>query len=113
MVKFKRVLFIDAVNRTITESKIRGLDDMQKLVGGSIECATQFENGDEVFVNEEGLFGEPQHFFDVGAHQPFAGNGFVIGECGRDGYSKDAKSTVEEIAAKLTWKTRAQVQYER
>ena len=53
---------------------------MQKAVGGYIERATELKNGDSIFVNEEGLLENPRFFFEVeGGHQPFAGNGVVVG----------------------------------
>ncbi len=54
-------------------------------------------------MNEEGLFNGSEHFFDIGAHQPFAGNGFIIGGTDSEGNSLPAKSTLLEIGAILTF----------
>ncbi len=96
-----KVIIINATERTITEGVVTGLESCQKIVGGLIAVATELPNGDEVFVNDEGLLNGPQAFFDIGAHQEFAGDGYVIGPCNRNGYSTDVRSTVEEIKAKV------------
>lgn len=80
-----RAIFIDSTARTIEEIELpegeaEHLAELQKRVGGYIELATQFPNGDTLFVDEEGLFKENQQFFVIiGGHQPFAGNGVIVG----------------------------------
>ena len=99
----KRVIHIDTKNRKITETEVEGLPGMQKLVGGRIECAGQLPNGDEVFVNEEGLFEDKAPFFDIGLHQPFAGNAFVIGPLDSRGNSTSVQSNVGMISLLVKW----------
>ena len=93
-----RVLKIDAVNRVITEHDEPGsLEDIQGWVGGWIEAAITFPNSDVVYVNEEGLFNDPQHFFHfpMAGTQPFAGNGYVIGADFSSGENKPAETTLD------------------
>ncbi len=78
----RKAIFINARLRVAMEMQIDGLADMQALVGGRIERATTLPNGDDVYVNEEGLLGRPEFFFDIGAHQPFAGSAIVVREQG-------------------------------
>ena len=102
--KQKRVIFIDTANRTVSETTVATLDDMQKLVGGLIERATVLENGDELYVNEEGFFdSNPQLFFIDGAHQWFAGNAYIIGSVTDSGNNRPAKSTIGEIVKKVNF----------
>ncbi len=100
----KRVLIINSVERTITEGTVRTLEDMQALVGGNIECGHVLENGDHVFVNEEGLFSGIEHFFEIGAHQPFAGNAFIIGPPDSEGDSLPAESDLLDIEGRVHFK---------
>lgn len=101
----KRVIMINAELQIITEGVVIGLSGMQKLVGGYIERAHIFENGDELYVNEEGLLQNTNHFFVVeGFHQPFAGNAYVIGPVTANGNNRGAVSTVEEIKALVTFR---------
>jgi hypothetical protein len=100
--KAKRVIHIDAKARTIKETLVATLEDMQKLVGGLICYATTLDNGDEVYCNDEGLFGADEEGlldFVRFNHDDaiFAGSVYVIGHATRAGNSTDAKSSVKEI----------------
>jgi len=95
-----KAIIIDAKNKTLKEiSMERGdtLRAMQSAVGGRIERATTLENGDDVFVDEEGMFNGADYGFQIqGAHQPFLGNG-VVASCDNAGNTVAAKSTIEEL----------------
>lgn len=96
--KQKRVLTINSATQTIGETTIAGLTDAQTLVGGLIERAFVFPNGDELYVNEEGLLGQPEHFFTVkGGQHPFAGNAFVVGEPTNSGENRDVSMDKETL----------------
>lgn len=93
----KRVLHIDTMNKRIVETHVESLEDCQALVGGLIERGHILPNGDEVYVNEEGLLGEPRDFFKIArAYQPFAGNGYIIGSVTEDGDNRSAVTTIEQ-----------------
>lgn len=78
-----KALHINSRDRTVTEVQFNGLEDLQKLVGGYIELAHLWRNGDCMFVDEHGRL---EHKFSgvgftlklapVRAH---AGNGVVVG----------------------------------
>ena len=59
-----------------------GLDTLRGIVGGSIAFAHTFENGDTLYVNDEGLLDDSidYGFIIEGGHQPFAGNGVIVGQ---------------------------------
>ncbi len=92
-----RTIIIDSEKREIRIAFVKGLEEMQAIVGGPIERACVLENNDEVYVNEEGLFGSPQHFFFIHGIMPFAGNGFIIGKTNDKGDNLDFKSSLEQI----------------
>jgi len=96
-----RAILIDAKNMEIREVEIDGsLESLQKAVGGLIETAMYLENGDVMFVNEDGL-ALFDYFFEItGGHQPFAGNGIVVGDDGNGG-ERSCNSTVEGIELKV------------
>jgi hypothetical protein len=106
-----RALHIDAAARTVTEVETpepRAVDharlrELQRLVGGLIAYAWTFPNGDTLFVDDEGLLKQPEHFFRVcGCPQEFfAGNGVVVGKATRAGYDTAAVSTTDELRALL------------
>jgi hypothetical protein len=107
-----RALHIDAAARQVREVQLpdRGsqIKALHALVGGYIEVAHRFPNGDVMFVDEEGLLKGPEHFFDIGAHQPFAGNGVIVGPEIRE-RPTPAGTQVGEIEARVRWLTIDQV----
>lgn len=101
-----RVLIIDSEKRTVTEGFISSLFDAQAIVGGLIERAGYLANGDEVFVNEEGLLLKLEHFFAIeGLEGVFAGNGYITGPTGEDGEETPAQTT----EVRIRWATREQL----
>jgi hypothetical protein len=101
-----KAILIAAAARQVTEISIEGkLEELQAAVGGYIETAFCFDNEDTVYVNEEGMLERPlgQHWFMIaGGHQPFIGNGILIGH-DSDGEMADAKSSIEEIRRAVTF----------
>jgi hypothetical protein len=111
MRKKLRVLIINSEDRTITEGEISSLQDAQAIVGGYIERATTFANGDELYVNEEGLLNSPQFFFNIlGGHQPFAGNAYIIGAVDGEGENLGAVTKVDEAKYWVQFITRTDVE---
>lgn len=96
--KKKRVLIINAKDKNITEGEVSSLKDCQAIVGGRIERGHILDNGDEVYVNEEGLLSSEEYFFWIkGAHQPFAGNGYIIGSVTPTGNNRSATSEIKDL----------------
>lgn len=96
-------IVIDSEKREIRLEKVVGptLAFMQKTVGGYIERGIEFRNGDEIFVNEEGLLQGWSHGFVVTAHQtPFMGNGVVLSH-DEEGETTSVKSSLEAIKRKV------------
>ena len=101
-----KVIIIDPFKRQIYEKEIGqdNLQDMQGIVGGYIEASGVFENGDILYVDEEGLLKENQEFFKVSEinPDPLAGVGFIQGY-DNDGAGKDATIDHLELALKVEW----------
>lgn len=112
---------IDAEKREIREARFSGLKDLQKAVGGLITTAHEIHHFDDsgfsmassydtVFVDDEGLLKDPQHFFFIeGGHSPFAGNGVVVG-VDEEGATIDALSTKEELEEMVEFASREDVE---
>lgn len=94
-------IHIDSENREIKVVEIdrkNSLTTLQSLVGGYITPGHYLENGDMVYVDDNGLLGGPENFFLIqGAHQPFAGNGVMV--AGEE--YEDVISTVESLKSKV------------
>lgn len=98
-----RAIYIDSDACKVTEIELPDddsqLSELQRLVGGNIEFAHEFPNGDVLFVDEEGLLKNPKHFFDVDAHQHFAGNGVIVGP-EIEGEPTPAQTLIEDLDVK-------------
>ena len=96
-----RAIKIDSISKTVSEVEIdeeNSLAGMQAIVDGLIEQALELENGDALFVNEEGLLLGPKWFFEIeGGHQPYAGNGVIVGTNYSTGDSIDAETPINKI----------------
>jgi Domain of unknown function (DUF3846) len=74
-----RAIIINAQDHMITETEIDGsLEVLQQIVGGLIE-PVGLDDNHHCYVNEEGLFNSPQHFFMFrDGLQPLAGDGVIL-----------------------------------
>jgi hypothetical protein len=100
-----RAIVIDSRNRTIVETDVEAsLDSLQQIVGGLIEPVDQgLDEDHHCYVNEEGLFGSPQHFFlFAGGHQPLAGNGVILASTG-DGDEAPCRLPLEWVKDRVTF----------
>lgn len=77
-----KALHVDVDHRTISEVEYNGLADLQRLVGGHIEVAYHWPNGDVLYVDEEGMLKHgPYRGFRIPERpdQPLFGNGVLVG----------------------------------
>jgi hypothetical protein len=101
-----RTILISSTNKTVTEEHTTALtlEYLQSKVGGLIQIATELPNGDTLYVDEEGLLKQKDDFFELeGAHQPFAGDGVLVGSTDDEGRDTEVKSTLEEIKALVSF----------
>lgn len=105
-----KVLFIDTAKKIIIEHTVASLEDMQKLVGGLIERAVCFDNDDELYINEEGLFDESTDFFIVEIpgepDRLYRGNGFVLGPPNKFGNSTDVEMKLMDLYNMIYFKSK-------
>lgn len=109
----KKAIFIDAKKREIREVSLspdQTLHALQKAVGGFIELV-RVDDQNDLYVNEEGLINGTQEFFSfMGAHQPFAGNGVIIGVT-VEGESCDTTLTLDQIKGRVKFLTSEEAYY--
>jgi len=82
------------------------------LICTMVQVAHYFNEKDSIMVDEEGLFtmNDESKFFTIeGGHQPFIGNGLVVGVNPEDGESVDPCITTEEVRAKVKFHTMNEV----
>ena len=79
---------------------------IQKLIGCRCFDLARLPNTDSIYVDDEGLFNEPLHFF---IHQdyptPLAGMGLVLGVDIDTGDSTSPKMSFEELKSQIIFKT--------
>lgn len=105
--------FINSTDRTIAKVDYTGIKDLYRMVGGPIELAMHWSNGDVIYVNEEGLLMNlPNWFTVIGGHQPFAGNGVLVGrevEEGNSYYTLSPTISLVRLKSLVTFYSHAQV----
>lgn len=107
MKKKIRAILIDAKNKTVTEVEIAGeLADYYRLIGCEmVEIAFRLPKLDVCFVDEEALLNDnPKNFFEYNGagHQPYAGNGLIVGGTPA-GNAASAKISLAEVKANVVF----------
>lgn len=100
----KKALLIDVVAKTISEIQIGDYQDIYKHIGNGcnlFQIPIEFENGDCIFVDEEGLLKEVQGCFMMqGWSYPLCGNGVILGQ-DEEGDSADCKTELDAIKKQI------------
>ena len=119
-----KAILIDVKNETVTDvtyDEKHSLDEWYKLIGCElVEVATEIPNtdnttGNSIMVDEEGMLGldDNSKFFTVeDAHQPFAGNGLIVGINYDNGKTIDCSITADDIRNKIKFLSIFQVRTE-
>lgn len=97
-----KAILIDPETQTITEVEYSGnYKDIYKLTGCDCFTVVGIEDGNGIFVDDEGLFNDPRYFFLYnGYDQPLAGKGLILGT-NEEGDSVDCTLTVDYIREKV------------
>lgn len=107
-------ILIDVKNETVTDVTYDGKDSLQewyrligcRLVEIAMEIPTNDHTGNTVMVDEEGglsLNKESKFFTIAGGHQPFAGNGLIVGINYDDGETINCSITANDIRRKINF----------
>jgi hypothetical protein len=108
-----KALLIDVHNRMITETTVTDLEQIQKLLHGHLEVAYQFDTGDVLYVDEEGLYKPNQQYFHLHQRpdQALAGNGLLVGrEAPPNWFPADVVLTIAELRTWIRFLQRAPAQ---
>jgi len=107
-----RAILINVTDETVRNVEIDNnnvLKDWYKKLGCQmVQVGHYFNEKDSIMVDEEGLFtmNDDSKFFSVeGGHQPFIGNGLVVGVNPMTGESTDVHISCEEVRAKVKFHT--------
>jgi hypothetical protein len=106
----KKAILINVNEQTIKQIFIT---DSIDAIHNAVECecftVAEINETNDVFVDDNGLSTKDKFFNFEGAHQPFAGNGLILGIDHETGESIDTTLNIEEVRAKVTFLTLAQV----
>ena len=111
-----KAILINVTDETVQQVEVDD-DNVLKswyklLICTMVQVAHYFNERDSIMVDEEGLFSmtDDSKFFTIeGGHQPFIGNGLVVGVDPMDGVSVDPCISVDEIRAKVKFHTMNEV----
>jgi Domain of unknown function (DUF3846) len=100
-----KAILIDSVNRSVKEVDYDGsLDSLRRFV--KCECVTVAfyrDNGDAVFVDDEGLLKSPENFFELGEYpEPLAGNALIVGTKNEDERDLDDEDDSDSTSCRTT-----------
>lgn len=104
-----KAILIDPFNVSVTEVEHNGdYKHIYTLLSHPEHPVTCFtvvgiENDDAIYVDDEGLFKEPKHFFIWNTYpQPLAGRGLILGT-NADGDSKSPVITVDQVKERVSF----------
>ena len=109
-----KAILIDSYNRVVEEVSLDPDQNMLHQWYDHIKCdmaqvGHYITEHDSIIVDEEGLLKPCDHFFTYdGAHQPFAGNGLVVG-VDEDGETVACDITLDEVKSKVRFHNTVEV----
>lgn len=98
-------ILIDPVQKVVAPIEYDLDGDPVEQINGIIESRTYTvaninDHGDGIFLDDEGLFVEnPDFFHYIGAHQPFAGKGLVLGCNMETGETTESQISISQVRA--------------
>lgn len=109
-----KAIFIDPMNQRVDYIDVASGRNISNLIKDHITIAVDYPNGDVLYVGDNSLMevepalkGEAEAFrafyFDVRAHQPFAGYGLIVGMEDENGEITDVRTRVEDIRRIITY----------
>ena len=99
-----QAILIDPFTETIELVDYSGdYKDIYTLLECDLFATVYIDDCDTIYVDDEGLYQEPQRFFQYkGMPQPLAGRGLILGT-DEEGDSTDCLLTVEQVRDMVTW----------
>lgn len=107
-----KAIFIDPFRRSVEYVDVARGRDLSDVIKGDIALAHIYDNGDTLYVNDNGisegidaLRGKGEVFricqFDLDLHQPFFGLGILVGDEDEAGEITDVKTEIDKIRRQI------------
>lgn len=76
-----KVIYINPAAKSVEIRHIKDASEIRTLIGGFLAAATRYDNGDVLYVDDEGLLKGPRHYFWMpGIYDAMlAGPGVLVG----------------------------------
>ena len=110
-----KAILIDAENKTVTEVEYDGnIDTIYKMLKCDHFEGVHLDNGDCIYVDGEGLWGDCKNWFHLPTipHRmpnPVTGNGLIVGTNFKTGNSISCTSLIENIKQDIKFYSLAQI----
>jgi hypothetical protein len=104
--------FINPADQTVTQITLADWDAIRAKLGGYLEVACSWQNGDVLFVDEEGFLKPQELYFRLTERpdQPFAGVGVLVGREKANARSNHPPGmTLNELRSRVSFLSRAAV----
>jgi hypothetical protein len=107
-----KAFWIQSAERSIKEVDYSDLADMRRMVGGYIEVAMAWPNGDVLYVNDMAHIKAtaPGFFWIAGIKFPIRGDGILVGrEAGDDGETDPPVIRLSSLQKQITFASEEQI----
>lgn len=101
-----KAILIDAVNREVREvhlaEGLQAIYDLLSYPDNKVSCfdCWRLDGEDAIYIDDEGLLKDVEHFFIVDGKKALAGNGLVTSH-DDEGETIDVAMTVEQVEARV------------
>lgn len=93
-------ILIDPYHRSVKSIEVSDrLESLQGAIGGCIQLATEFSDGDIMYVDEEGLLTH-RLFFEIDG-QSFPGRGLIVGSQGSEYMTAPVNCRIEDVIRRV------------
>lgn len=94
----KKGILIDVNNETVTEITIGDYTEINDKIGSRFFDVVRFNEDNDVYVDDEGLFNEDNKFFSIDENgYPLSGNGVILGIDPDTGESIDTTILIDDL----------------
>lgn len=111
MTKNTQAIKIDVAAKSLSLITLKDWRDIAPTISENcsiFECPVTFENGDTIYIDEEGLYNDFEGGFTMdGWRYPLVGNALLIGS-DEEGESKNVETTMVELLKLITWVSKEQ-----
>ena len=110
--KLLNAILIDSESQTVKEIKLDNSNylNISTALGCQYFAVVSLPNGDSLFVDDEGLLKNPEHFFLFPDYPyPLAGRGLILGCDYESGDSIDCKYVLEDFEHRIAYMNKDEV----